>query len=158
MARNIGADGRTVYRAVLTLTGRSGEQWTEYEGPYSKAGHARGRLSFWRSYMRRSGGDATGHVEQAHTVWAPVDQPDAQRTAEASSGNPLLRLVELYEETGTPRHLAPGYAAELFAALARELADALPEGPDRASILARAARLDARGEQVLGPKETPEQQ
>jgi len=74
MPRTIGADGRTVYRAVITITGPAGAQWTQYEGPYAMAGHARGRVAFWRTYMRRAGGDATGRVEQGHTVWTPATE------------------------------------------------------------------------------------
>ncbi|MFE9340847.1 hypothetical protein [Streptomyces sp. NPDC007063] len=165
MARNIGADGRTVYRAVVEITDRDGETSTRYEGPYGTPAAARARVSFWRNHLADYNGrgeptgtsSAAGHVERAHTTWHPIDQPNPDHTADAS-GTPLLRLVDLFEETGTPRKLAPGYAAELFASLARELADALPDGPDRASILARASHLDARGEQILGPNDAQEQQ
>ncbi|MFB6846226.1 hypothetical protein ACFCXS_15375 [Streptomyces sp. NPDC056373] len=71
MARNIGADGRTVFRAVITF----GNSTTpRYEGPYSSAGGARARVSFWRNHLARSEGSATGRVEQAHTVWTPVGE------------------------------------------------------------------------------------
>lgn len=71
MARNIGADGRAVYRAVITF----GDSPTpRYEGPYGSAGAARARVSFWRNYLARSGGSARGRVEQAHTVWTPVGE------------------------------------------------------------------------------------
>lgn len=86
MPRTIGADGRTVYRAVITITGPAGARWTQYEGPYAMAGHARGRVAFWRTYMRRAGGDATGRVEQGHTVWAPVgDETDPLSAARAQA-------------------------------------------------------------------------
>jgi hypothetical protein len=71
VARNIGADGRTVYRAVITF----GDSPTpRYEGPYGTAGTARARVSFWRSYLARNGSSATGRVEQAHTLWTPVGE------------------------------------------------------------------------------------
>ncbi|MGW6518565.1 hypothetical protein [Streptomyces sp. NPDC054962] len=84
MARNIGADGRTVYRAVITFTSRTGSTWTEHEGPYPKPGSARGRVTFWARWMKRSGGTATGSIEQAHTVWAPIgEQADPIAAARA---------------------------------------------------------------------------
>ncbi|MFJ8900013.1 hypothetical protein [Streptomyces sp. NPDC102370] len=84
MARNIGADGRTVYRAVITKTYDNGRQWTSHEGPYTEPGPARARVSFWRNRMRRNGGTAEGHIEQAHTIWAPLDGKE-QRPAERAA-------------------------------------------------------------------------
>ncbi|QKN87632.1 hypothetical protein SEA_CUMBERBATCH_49 [Streptomyces phage Cumberbatch] len=72
MARNIGADGRDVYRAVIHFTGCNGTQWTEHEGPYAKPGAARARVTFWSNYMALSGGSATGHIEKATTTWESV--------------------------------------------------------------------------------------
>lgn len=85
MARNIGADGSDVYRAVIAFTGSKGDQWTEHEGPYAKLGAARARVTFWSNYMARSGGSATGHVEQAHTVWTQV----AGKELPADTGRPI---------------------------------------------------------------------
>ncbi|TFV32280.1 hypothetical protein E4K10_18110 [Streptomyces sp. T1317-0309] len=87
MPRKIGADGTTVYRAVITFENADGRTWTEYEGPYTQIGHARGRIPFWALHMRKQGGTAGGTVEQAHTVWTPVDS-DADPYAE-------LRAIEL---------------------------------------------------------------
>ncbi|CAL9529932.1 hypothetical protein [Streptomyces sp. enrichment culture] len=84
MARNIGADGRTVYRAVITSTSPNSRPSTWYEGPYSKPGTARARIAFWRGYLARSGSTAEGHVEQAHTIWAPLDGKE-QRPAERAA-------------------------------------------------------------------------
>ncbi len=83
MARNIGADGRDVFRAVITF----GDSTTpRYEGPYTTPGAARGRVSFWQNYLARCGGSATGHVEQAHTVWAPAgEQADPSAAARAQA-------------------------------------------------------------------------
>lgn len=72
MARNIGADGRDVFRAVITST-RGDRSSTWYEGPYNKAGTARARISFWRKHLGRSGVEVTGHVEKADTVWRRLD-------------------------------------------------------------------------------------
>ncbi|NUQ88153.1 MAG: hypothetical protein HOQ43_06785 [Glycomyces artemisiae] len=85
MARNIGADGRRVYRAVIVQTDqrRDGKSGTRYEGPYDSPGAARARVTFWRNYWDAydDGSSATGHIEQAHTVWTPVDgeQPATPR-------------------------------------------------------------------------------
>ncbi|URC17969.1 hypothetical protein QEN62_gp47 [Streptomyces phage AxeJC] len=69
MARNIGADGRNVYRAVITL----GDSNTpRYEGPYGTVGTARARVAFWRNYLARSGDTAEGHIEKATTTWERV--------------------------------------------------------------------------------------
>lgn len=74
MARNIGADGRTVYRAVIVKTYADGRTYTAHEGPYTEPGPARARVSFWRNRMAAYGDGRTaeGHIEQAHTVWARV--------------------------------------------------------------------------------------
>ncbi|MGW0134849.1 hypothetical protein [Streptomyces sp. NPDC003299] len=74
MARNIGADGSRVYRAVVEKTYDDGRTWTTHEGPYTEPGPARARITFWANHMRRRGGNATGRVEQAHTVWAPLGE------------------------------------------------------------------------------------
>lgn len=83
MARNIGADGSTVYRAVIVKS-IDGREWTSHEGPYTEPGPARARVSFWRNRMRRNGGSAEGHIEQAHTIWAPLDGKE-QRPAERAT-------------------------------------------------------------------------
>jgi hypothetical protein len=96
MPRNIGADGRDVYRAVIAFTGSKGDQWTEHEGPYAKLGAARARVTFWSNHMASNGGSATGRVEQAHTVWAPVDsdqaEPEQYRTD--AYGTPCYRHTD----------------------------------------------------------------
>lgn len=76
MARNIGADGATVYRAVITKTYADGRTYTAHEGPYTEPGPARARLSFWRNRFAAydDGSHADGHVEQAHTVWTPIGE------------------------------------------------------------------------------------
>ncbi|MFF9262016.1 hypothetical protein [Streptomyces longwoodensis] len=87
MARNIGADGRTVYRAVITKTYADGRTYTAHEGPYTEPGPARARVSFWRNRMAAygDGRSATGHIEEAHTVWAPVgEQPPMDQAARAA--------------------------------------------------------------------------
>ncbi|MBG7704855.1 hypothetical protein HCJ76_44040 [Streptomyces sp. MC1] len=93
MARNIGADGAAVYRAVITITDRkTGEEAVKYEGPYATPGAAQGRVSFWVNYLaeyddedRRTGSRATGVVERAHTVWLPAGAPAPQPAPEADA-------------------------------------------------------------------------
>jgi hypothetical protein len=88
MARNIGADGSTVYRAVIEKTYADGRTYTAHEGPYTELGPARARVTFWRNRMAAygDGRSATGHVEQAHTVWAPVGEDvDRAQAAERAA-------------------------------------------------------------------------
>ncbi|MGW3166956.1 hypothetical protein ACWC9Q_29680 [Streptomyces sp. NPDC001142] len=76
MARNIGADGRTVYRAVITFRDqcRDAKPSTRYEGPYDNIAAARARVTFWRNYWAayEDGSSATGYVEKATTTWERV--------------------------------------------------------------------------------------
>ncbi|MEU3097192.1 hypothetical protein ABZ690_21020 [Streptomyces sp. NPDC006967] len=73
MARNIGADGRTVYRARIVRTYDDDRTVTSHEGPYTEPGPARGRITLWRNRMAYQDGPAVeGHVEQAHTIWTPM--------------------------------------------------------------------------------------
>ncbi|MEU3098539.1 hypothetical protein ABZ690_28235 [Streptomyces sp. NPDC006967] len=52
MARNIGADGRTVYRAAVTITDRTTrDTHTDYEGPYATAAAAQARVTFWTNHL-----------------------------------------------------------------------------------------------------------
>jgi hypothetical protein len=83
MARNIGMTDGRVYRAVITKTyaGHDGEPEstvTHAEGPYTTAGAALGRVSFWRNLVAGSLGwghllRAEGHVETAELKWEPVE-------------------------------------------------------------------------------------
>ncbi|MEU1082330.1 hypothetical protein ABZ368_19275 [Streptomyces sp. NPDC005908] len=84
MARNIGADGSTVYRAAITIKDKTtGDTHTDYEGPYATAAAAQGRVTFWTNHLAELHPDtfkptgtsrAEGHVEQAHTAWTPVGE------------------------------------------------------------------------------------
>ena len=70
MARNIGADGADVFRAVIDFG-----NYIKYEGPYAKEGAAKARVTFWQNYLRDSEtGETriTGHVEKAVTTWEVV--------------------------------------------------------------------------------------
>lgn len=89
MARNIGADGSDVYRAVITITdAKTGKKSLKYEGPYSHKGSAQGRITFWENYFtdydddgRPTGSRATGVVERAQTVWVEVGDDSTPATA-----------------------------------------------------------------------------
>jgi hypothetical protein len=83
MARNIGADGATVYRAVIRFEWPDRDAWTKHEGPYDTAGQAKARVTFWTNYRAETDPDCTttGHVEQAHTVWAPIGEQPAPNPA-----------------------------------------------------------------------------
>jgi hypothetical protein len=81
MARNIGADGSTVYRAVITFANADGTTTTRHEGPYGKVGAARARVSFWRNYLTdpdTGESTATGHIERAVTTWERVQDGEQQ--------------------------------------------------------------------------------
>jgi hypothetical protein len=100
MARNMGADGKAVFRAVITITDRdTGKPEVKYEGPYTLAG-AKGRVTFWENYLatydddgERTGSRASGHVEKAHSVWRPLDaeapQPAEDPAADSGRRIPL---------------------------------------------------------------------
>ncbi|MEV5086858.1 hypothetical protein AB0N18_02725 [Streptomyces griseoincarnatus] len=94
MARNIGADGRTVYRAVITKS-IDGREWTSHEGPYTEPGPARARVSFWRNRMRRNGGTAEGHIEQAHTVWTPAGEDEPEQYKSDPYGRPTYAHTDV---------------------------------------------------------------
>lgn len=96
MARHIGADGRPVYRAVITL---GEDPRPRYEGPYDSIGTARARIAFWRTYLARSGSTATGHVEQGHTLWTPLNEH-----ANAPAADPIAILRALVTAPDAPRH------------------------------------------------------
>jgi len=98
MARNIGADGSEVYRAVITKTLRNGTKLTSHEGPYTTAGAARARITFWANHFAKFDDDssATGEVEQAHTVWTPVgDQAEPEQYATDSDGRPTYKHTDV---------------------------------------------------------------
>ncbi|MFF0894721.1 hypothetical protein [Streptomyces sp. NPDC003278] len=100
MARNIGADGRRVYRAVIVQTDqrRDGKSGTRYEGPYDSPGAARARVTFWRNYWDAydDGSSATGHIEQAHTVWTPVDsEAEREQYKRDSDGRPTWASADV---------------------------------------------------------------
>ncbi|MGW3711366.1 hypothetical protein ACWDN6_14610 [Streptomyces albogriseolus] len=137
MARNIGADGSTVYRAVITKTYDNGREWTSHEGPYTEPGPARARVSFWRNRMRRNGGTAEGHIEQAHTVWAPVGEdadPTAAIRAQAyrDAAAQLDQRASSLDALSSSDHDAEAYAVRELADAAnalRALADAVHLAP-----------------------------
>lgn len=135
MARNIGADGSTVYRAVIVKTYADGRTYTAHEGPYTEPGPARARVTFWHNRMQRNGGTAEGHIEQAHTVWTRVDeQADpiaAARAAGIREAAAQLRADADAAESAVEAHYGHGIgkgSAEMLrvaaAALARR-ADAI---------------------------------
>ncbi|MFE1842398.1 hypothetical protein [Streptomyces sp. NPDC059515] len=129
MARNIGADGSTVYRAVITHTNRVGQQWTDHEGPYAKLGAARARVTFWRNYWARNNGTATGHVEQAHTVWAPVgEEPRPDLATVAAAYRQAAELISTADELRdyTDDHMGDIHEA---AAFLRRRADEIHPAP-----------------------------
>ncbi|WP_326797464.1 hypothetical protein OG946_20255 [Streptomyces sp. NBC_01808] len=97
MARNIGADGRDVFRAVITSTGKDGRPSTWHEGPYAKPGAARARVSFWRNHLADKGSTVTGHPERALTVWRPVDdaQPDPEQYRTDRDGRPTWHSTDV---------------------------------------------------------------
>ncbi|AVH58400.1 MULTISPECIES: hypothetical protein [Streptomyces] len=125
MARNIGADGRTVYRAVIVKTYADGRTYTAHEGPYTEPGPARARVTFWVNRMTAygDGRSATGHVEQAHTVWAPVGEqvdPLAAARAQAYRG-----AADALDASETLRDLTDDHMSDVHAAAneLRRLAD-----------------------------------
>lgn len=105
MARNIGADGRDVFRAVVTSTSTDGRSATWHEGPYGTVGAARARVSFWRNHLAEHDDDgeatgtsrAAGHVERALTVWRPIDdeQPDAEQYRTDPDGRPTWHSADV---------------------------------------------------------------
>ncbi|MGA5084074.1 hypothetical protein [Streptomyces pseudogriseolus] len=125
MARNIGADGSTVYRAVITKS-IDGREWTSHEGPYTEPGPARVRVSFWRNRMRRNGGTAEGHVEQAHTVWTRVGE-DADPTA-AAVATELRALADAISALPQDYECDPGRGET--AEMLRRRADELHPAPE----------------------------
>lgn len=135
MARNIGADGRDVYRAVIAFTGRKGDQWTEHEGPYAKLGAARARVTFWSNHMASSGGSATGRVEQAHTVWAPVgEQTDPTAAIRAQAYRDAAAEIEACQAHADAeerdRHGYLDHESELMGAAVRDMAAHLRKRAD----------------------------
>lgn len=131
MARNIGADGSTVYRAVIQKTYDDGRAWTAHEGPYTDPGPARARITFWRNRMRRNDGTATGHVEQAHTVWAPIgEQPDPIAAATAAAYRAAADEISEaeYLRSYTDDHMSDIYeAAEYLRRRAAEISPSTVE-------------------------------
>jgi hypothetical protein len=126
MARNIGADGRTVYRAVIEKTYADGRGHTAHEGPYTEPGPARARVTFWANRMARLDGSATGRVEQAHTVWAPVgEQTDPTAASRAQAYRDAARIMR--EESGS--YGSPSYDYETGPGMGRA-ADRLDELAD----------------------------
>ncbi|MGW8988699.1 hypothetical protein ACWGRF_01990 [Streptomyces zhihengii] len=91
MARNINARTGDVHRAVINFTSSTGQTWTEYEGPYAKPGAARARLTFWANHMAKSGGTATGYVEQAETTWRRLDPSAAPGPSAAKARQHLAK-------------------------------------------------------------------
>ncbi|MGW2497316.1 hypothetical protein ACWCV2_22805 [Streptomyces pseudogriseolus] len=125
MARNIGADGSTVYRAVIVKS-IDGREWTSHEGPYTEPGPARARVSFWRNRMRRNGGTAEGHIEQAHTVWTAVGE-DADPTAAAVAAE-LRALADAISALPQDYECDPGRGET--AEMLRRRADAIHPAPE----------------------------
>jgi len=133
MARNIGADGSTVYRAVITKTYDNGRTYTAHEGPYTEPGPARARVSFWRNRMERNGGTAAGHIEQAHTVWTPVgEQPRPDLATVAAAYRQAADLISTADElrSYTDDHMGDIHeAADYLRRRADELHPAPQEQP-----------------------------
>ncbi|GHC44363.1 MULTISPECIES: hypothetical protein [Streptomyces rochei group] len=101
MPRNIGADGTTVYRAVIHKTYADGRQWTTHEGPYPEPGPARARVTFWQNRMQRNGGTASGDVEQAHTTWAPIgERPPLDQAARAAGIREAAEAIDVDDFCG----------------------------------------------------------
>jgi hypothetical protein len=77
MARSIGFENNETFRAVhVTRYVQTGKTVTGYEGPYSKIGTARARVTYWQN-MRRSRNyseHVDGWVERAETKWERVPE------------------------------------------------------------------------------------
>lgn len=76
MARNISMEpDAPVYRAIVKIHNTAlGFSDTKYEGPYSQAGTAKARVTFWKNYMaNRDGVYVTGWVEKGETEWNPYE-------------------------------------------------------------------------------------
>jgi hypothetical protein len=130
MARNIGADGRTVYRAVIEKTYADGRGYTAHEGPYTEPGPARARVTFWANRMARLDGSATGRIEQAHTVWAPVGEdadPLAIVTAQAyrTAAGQITARQERMEQEERDEFGALDHETELQGGAVRDMAEHL---------------------------------
>ncbi|MFD8611057.1 hypothetical protein [Streptomyces sp. NPDC059631] len=127
MARNIGADGRTVYRARITRTRPDSQPSTWHEGPYGSVGAARARVSFWRNYLGRSGSEVTGEAEQAHTVWTAVgEQPPVDQAARAQAYRDAADDIDA-EYTGPGADRAARYAAAFLRRRADQIQPAAEE-------------------------------
>lgn len=65
-----------VYRAVIVKR-YPDETVTLIEGPYSKIGTARARVTFWKRHFaeNKPGASAAGHVEVCRPQWARVPSP-----------------------------------------------------------------------------------
>ena len=82
MARSIGmAADATVFRAIITITGRDGTETTKHEGPYGSIGAARARVTFWTNYLAELDEEtceptgtsrARGYVEEGSVDWQPA--------------------------------------------------------------------------------------
>lgn len=97
MARRLVSDDQQMFRVLIVRNQRrdnpdwergniasprflwDGPEYTTAYGPYNTLGTARGQLTFHTvdAYGNALNGVVSGHIEQAHTVWTPVDQPDA---------------------------------------------------------------------------------
>lgn len=98
MARRLVSDGQRVFRVLVVERARrdnpewkrgdvssprflwDGPEGTTAYGPYNTIGAARGQLTFHTVdvYGNARNGVVSGHIEEAHTTWARVDeQPPA---------------------------------------------------------------------------------
>ncbi|MGW7514804.1 hypothetical protein ACWGJ2_04350 [Streptomyces sp. NPDC054796] len=124
MARNIGADGRDVFRAIITSTPPGKPRATWHEGPYTTHGAARARVTFWTNHLRDADTGApyaSGYVERAVTRWEPVNdnatKAAADRTVLCAHGYGLLRdscpgcdAAEERPHTADPVTVRPSWA------------------------------------------------
>ncbi|MEU8805036.1 hypothetical protein [Streptomyces anthocyanicus] len=96
MARRLVSDDQKMFRVVIVARQRrdnpnwergnlasprflwDGPEYTTAYGPYNTPGAARGQLTFHTVdvYGKPREGVVSGHIEQAHTVWAPADQAE----------------------------------------------------------------------------------
>lgn len=102
MARNIGADGTDVFRAVITTRNDDRTTTTHHEGPYNKS-YARGRVTFWENLLTDEDTGktrASGHIERAVTKWVRVDTPQ-DRPLPRDAAADLADVLRIVTETVT---------------------------------------------------------
>lgn len=132
MARNIGADGTDVFRAVIDCRYPKGGTELKHEGPYGSIGAARGRVTFWENYLHDDEDDqvgASGHVERAVTRWVPIDE-HGQDVETAADSDQLAELLRVISETVTEANDVGGIDLNDLVDRVEALGHKLPDPPD----------------------------